>query len=73
MKTHKEYLDKQLSDKKFADRFYREKEKLQKVDSEVFKECYTCGHRGQRSDSYPCNKCSLNENLSVMWEEGYNE
>ena len=28
MKTHKEYLDKQLSDKKFADRFYREKRKL---------------------------------------------
>jgi len=28
MKTHKEYLDKQLSDKKFADGFYREKRKL---------------------------------------------
>ena len=28
MKTHKEYLDKQLSDKKFADGFYREKEEL---------------------------------------------
>ena len=28
MKTHKEYLDKQLSDKKFADRFYREKEEI---------------------------------------------
>ena len=33
MKTHKEYLDKQLSDKKFADRFYREKEEL-KMDKE---------------------------------------
>ena len=54
MKTHKEYLDKQLSDKKFADRFYREKERMRtKMDKTEWYEIADMAAEYVVSELYP--------------------